>query len=124
MLRHVLECYPEEACGLIGGEGAQARLVLPVVNALHSPTAFRMDPAGQIEAFWKLDGTGLDLTAIYHSHPLGPAMPSPTDLAEFAYPGAACLIWSPAGEGGWQVRAFALDAAGSREIALFWTEAT
>lgn len=124
MLRHVLECYPEEACGLIGGKGAQARRVLPVVNALHSPTAFRMDPAGQIAALWQLDAAGLDLTAIYHSHPLGPALPSPTDLAEFAYPGAAYVIWSPAAEGGWQARAYAVDAVGSREIDLFWIEET
>lgn len=111
MLAHVLACLPEEACGLLGGQmagsWAVAQLVIPVENVLHSPVRFRMDPAAQLAAFNRLDTLGMELIGIFHSHPTGPDSPSPTDLAEFAYPGTAFLIWSPDGET-WKLRAFNL----------------
>ncbi len=97
MLAHVLSCLPEEACGLVGslpGENTAA-VILPIENELHSPVRFRMAPAEQLKAFYWLEERGLDLAAIFHSHPRGPRHPSATDLAEFAYPGVLMLILSP-----------------------------
>lgn len=105
MYEHVLSCLPDEACGMLGGLGGEVRLVIPVPNVCHSPFRFRMDPAGQIEAMRRIEEAGLDMVAIYHSHPEGPAAPSPTDLEEAAYPEALYLIWS-LGEDGWSLRAF------------------
>ena len=119
MLDHLLACLPEEACGLLGGRlglpasghPARCQAVLPVPNALHSPVRFRMDPAEQLKAFYWFEEHGLDLVAIFHSHPGGPGHPSATDLAEFAYPGTFYLIWSPGPpETGWQLNAFHLSA--------------
>src|SRR5512146_1553484 len=97
MIEHVLSCLPEEACGLLGGrrEDPQgtpdspftAAAVLPIENELHSLVRFRMAPAEQLKAFYWLEEHGLELAAIFHSHPQGPDHPSATDLAEFAYPG-------------------------------------
>jgi proteasome lid subunit RPN8/RPN11 len=112
MLSHVLDCLPEEGCGLVGGvwetEGVVAREVLPVENALHSPVRFRMTPEDQLKAFYWLEENELELVAIYHSHPTGPQHPSPTDLAEFAYPGTLVLIWSP-GHAGWHLRGYRME---------------
>ena len=80
-------------------------IALPITNELHSPVRFRMDPAEQLQAFLQFESQGLDLLAIYHSHPNGPPHPSPTDIAEFTYPGVLYLILSP-GPSGWQVREF------------------
>lgn len=123
MLAHILGCLPEEACGMIGGRAGQAEVVLPVTNLLHSPVRFRMEPHEQLKAFFWLEEQGLDLIAVFHSHPHGPPHPSHTDLDEFAYPGVLALIWSPAEAGaapdGWQVRAFQIDNRQSHEVPLF-----
>ncbi len=107
MLAHIIRCLPEEACGLLGGRREEpaalftdaapytAVAVLPVVNELHSPVRFRMDPADQLKAFYWLEEHDQELAAIFHSHPQGPEHPSATDLAEFAYPGVLMLIVSP-----------------------------
>lgn len=89
---------PEEACGLLAGrrqeDQLQASLLFITTNLLHSPTRYRIDPQEQLAAFNRMDDLGLELVAIYHSHPQGPDAPSPTDLAEAYYPEAAYLIWS------------------------------
>jgi proteasome lid subunit RPN8/RPN11 len=94
---HLENCLPEEACGLVGGLGDQARLILPVENELHSPVRFFMRPIDQFKAMQRIEDSGLELVGIFHSHPNGPARPSQTDLAEFFYPGTLALIASRAG---------------------------
>ena len=92
---HIESCLPEEACGMVGGLGRTARLVIPIENELHSPVRFRMAALAQLQGFDMIEGQGWDLVAIFHSHPQGPANPSPTDIAEFFYPGTAVIIASP-----------------------------
>ena len=108
MRAHVEACLPEEACGILGGRGGRAERALAVENELHSPTRYRMRAQAQVDAFLRLAGEGLELCAIYHSHPRGPAGLSPTDLAEALYPAAVLLVWSPDGEqaGGWRLDGF------------------
>uniref|UniRef100_A0A7C4PNI5 M67 family peptidase n=1 Tax=Anaerolinea thermolimosa TaxID=229919 RepID=A0A7C4PNI5_9CHLR len=108
MINHATQTLPEEACGLIGGVAGEARLVIPVTNSLHSAVRFRMEPHEQLRAFQRFETEGLELLAIYHSHPTGPPAPSETDRAEFSYPGVAYVILSGA-PSGWQWNAFQLD---------------
>jgi len=121
MTRHADACLPEEACGLLGGLDGEARLALAVANQLHSPVRFRMDPSEQLRAFQSLEAAGLELIAIYHSHPNGPPTPSPTDITEFAYPGVLALILMP-GDGGWEVRAFEMLPGGFRESPVQYSD--
>jgi proteasome lid subunit RPN8/RPN11 len=95
MRQHILERVPEEACGLVAGTGGCSRVVFEVENILQSPVRFRMEAGEQIRAFLEIEKSGMDLLAIYHSHPQGPDQPSTTDLEEFAYPGTPYLIWYP-----------------------------
>lgn len=117
MLRHVRSCLPEEACGLLGGGGGRATVVLPVENLSHSPVRFRMEPAAQVRAMMDLEGSGKELVGIFHSHPAGPSAPSATDAHEAAYPEIAYLVWSPSGQG-WRCEAFRFDAGGFLPIGL------
>jgi len=117
ILAHAQHDVSEERCGLIGGIAGEARLFIPTTNVLRSPTRFRMDPTEQWQAFQTFEASGLELIAIVHSHPGGPPTPSPTDLAEFAYPGVLYLIASPA-PNDWQLRAFWLDEGTIREEPL------
>lgn len=97
MLSHVLDCLPEEACGLVASSGNVSKVVYPITNELHSSIRYRMDPTEQLNAFLDMEKRDWSLAGIFHSHPNGPSTPSETDLSEFAYPGVLTLIWSPAG---------------------------
>ena len=113
----VRSAVPEEACGMIGGIENEARLVIGVENELHSPVRYRMRPEDQLRGFMLFEASELDLLAIFHSHPSSPAYPSPTDVAEFYYPGVLTLICSPVPDG-WHIRAFQIQDDAIREIEL------
>jgi proteasome lid subunit RPN8/RPN11 len=106
---------PQEACGLVGGVQRRAMQVYPVANALHSPVQYRMEPEEQVRIFLDLEKLGWDLLAIYHSHPAGPDHPSPTDLAEAAYPEAVYLIWFPSA-GEWACRGYLITTDQYAEV--------
>ena len=108
---------PQEACGLIAGIDDRCLAVFPISNALQSPVRFRMEPHEQLDAFNHIDEKNWLLLAIYHSHPTGPAHPSPTDIAEAAYPEAVNLIWSPKDEG-WHCRGFIIRDLQVHEIPI------
>jgi proteasome lid subunit RPN8/RPN11 len=84
---------PEEACGIVVGEGNHSRLVIQVTNILHSRSRFRMEPKEQLNAFLLAEEKKMDILAVYHSHPQGINKPSTTDLAELTFPGIIYLIW-------------------------------
>jgi proteasome lid subunit RPN8/RPN11 len=93
-------------------------MVYPVQNELSSPVRFRMHPQQQVDALLEIEARGWDLLAIYHSHPSGPPAPSPTDIAESAYPEAVNLIWSIS-EDGWECRAFQIYPDKIIEIPIY-----
>lgn len=84
---------PEEACGIVAGEGNHSRMVIPITNILHSPFRFRMEPEEQLNAFLLVEENKWEIVAVYHSHPQGIDAPSPTDYKELTYPGIIYLIW-------------------------------
>ena len=53
-----------------------------------------MEPAEVMAALREIDDRNWRLGAIVHSHPHGPAVPSPTDLREARYPDALMMIVS------------------------------
>jgi proteasome lid subunit RPN8/RPN11 len=108
MLDDVLRRLPDEACGLLAGIPPRVERVVPVTNIAASPVRFLMEPQEQVRALHEFDQQGLELLAIYHSHPHGPAHPSETDLREFAYPGTVMLIWSESG-GHWRLDGFTIE---------------
>lgn len=115
IVEHAQSLFPEEACGFLAGRDGAVSAVLPITNRLHSQVRYEMDPGQQLKAMLWMEENALDLLAIFHSHPKGPAVPSPTDLAEYYYPEAACVIVSPAGAG-WQLRAFKIVGSRFEEL--------
>lgn len=116
MQRHVAAVAPLEACGLLAGITGEVAAVFAVTNILASVMRFRMDPREQLEAFERIQAAGLELVAIYHSHPDGPGLPSPTDIAESGYP-VVNIIWTRSA-GLWQARGFWIHAGGFSEALL------
>lgn len=131
MERHVRREAPLEACGILGGlisRGVrQAEWIHPARNQLKSPLQYQIDPAEQLKAFEYLENNGLELVAIYHSHPAGPGHPSALDIKRLYYPEAVQLIWSPerktnSGKIGltaeWICRGYMIEEGQVREIHL------
>ena len=117
MLNNVESGLPDEACGLVGGINGVSKGVYGVENELNSPERFRMEAHELVQALLNIEANGLDLVAIYHSHPSGPSRPSQTDIDEFAYPGVPYLIWHLQ-DGEWSCRAFRIEAGVFSEIDL------
>ena len=78
--------YPLEVCGLLAGANGRITHHYPIHNRLQSPSAYEMEPKQQIQTILTIESLGQELLAIYHSHPTGPATPSPTDIAQAYYP--------------------------------------
>jgi proteasome lid subunit RPN8/RPN11 len=90
--------------------------MIGVTNQAQSEVRFVMDPYEQLRAFDWIDAQGLDLVAIFHSHPAGPETASPTDIAEAAY-AVVHIILAPAGNQ-WQARGFWIENGQAAEVTL------
>ncbi len=117
MLTEAIAHTPEEACGLLAGKHGYILEVFPTTNVLHSPVRYRIATQEQFQAFQRIEQQGWDLLAIYHSHPHGPATPSPTDIKEAYYPEVIYLIWSRDG-GEWICRGFVISNNDVQEIPI------
>jgi proteasome lid subunit RPN8/RPN11 len=92
MVAHARADLPNECCGMVGGAGGEASVVIPVVNSAASPLRLEMDPQGQYNALKAIEDGGGELLAIYHSHTKSAAYPSQTDVNQaVSWPDA---IWA------------------------------
>lgn len=116
MRTHVEINAPLEACGLLAGKNDSVEKVFLITNQAQSPVRFRMDPTEQLNALDWIDSNGLELLAIFHSHPAGPETVSVTDIEEAAYP-VVNIIWSRS-NGSWQARGFWIEDGHITEVEL------
>jgi proteasome lid subunit RPN8/RPN11 len=85
MIAHALAERPIECCGLLVGPPLNDREdyciveLMPLVNALVSPTEFESEPRGLLAAHRTMRDKGWEILAVYHSHPNSPAVPSHKD---------------------------------------------
>lgn len=104
IVAHLRSTAPEEGVGLLAVPSGSRGLDLvavryyPGTNQDRSTTRYTMAPSDVIRSFLDMEQRGWRLGAIVHSHPVGPATPSPTDLREFHYPEALMVIVSLAGD--------------------------
>lgn len=111
-IRAHINAHPDqEVCGLIGGvwrpfpKIAYGYSVCLIPNIAPQRTVrYQMQPHAQLKAMLGFERQGWQTVGIYHSHPQGEAKPSPTDIAEAAYPDAVYLIGVPQGDlNGWRI---------------------
>ena len=79
---HCRAHIPEEACGILAGRDDTLVSVHPAENDMHSPVAYRVNPADQIRIFNEIYDLQLDDIGYFHSHPFSEPFPSPTDVRE------------------------------------------
>jgi len=98
IVAHARAEFPRECCGMIAGKSGVARRVLRCANDHPQPeTRYRIS-ARDLPLAVRIEDEGLELTAIYHSHPRSPAFPSPADRAEARWPDSLYLLVSLLGE--------------------------
>jgi proteasome lid subunit RPN8/RPN11 len=89
MIAHVRDELPNECCGLLAGrlEDSIAIAVerLTITNDLASPTRYLTNARDLFAAFRRLRDVGLELLAVYHSHPNSVPIPSRRDVEENTY---------------------------------------
>jgi proteasome lid subunit RPN8/RPN11 len=101
MVKQALGELPNECCGLLGGifstdpsnPDRQVACVVqryPLVNERVSPIEYLSEPKSMFEAVRDMRRRGLEIVAVYHSHPTAPPVPSRRDL-ERNYYGTAVI---------------------------------
>jgi proteasome lid subunit RPN8/RPN11 len=116
MIAYVDQHAPLEACGLLAGKAARAEKMIGVLNQAQSPVRFVMDPYAQLHAFDWIDSNGFDLVAIFHSHPTGPEVASPTDILEATYAVVHVILSYTGIE--WKARGFWIENGTANEVTL------
>lgn len=114
ILAEAAAAAPRECCGILLGDGTEVRALEPARNVHPAPkTHFEIDPRALIDAHRAARRGGPQVVGYYHSHPHGPAEPSPTDQAMAARDGR---VWAIAGQG--EVRFWRDDEAGFEPLSL------
>lgn len=81
--------FPEEACGLLIGDRASARVhrFVPVTNIAASAKVYTIDPGEHLRAELAAEKEDLEVIGVMHSHTHTEPYPSPTDIAQAPDPG-------------------------------------
>ncbi|MBK8781095.1 MAG: M67 family metallopeptidase [Anaerolineales bacterium] len=116
LITYVDSHAPLESCGLLAGRDAKVEKIFFVQNQAHSAVRYVMDPIEQLNAFEWIDSKEMELLGIFHSHPTGPEIVSPTDIAEAAY--AVTYIILSRADDKWRARGFWIEDGGFREVTL------
>ncbi len=82
VLEHCLRESPLECCGVLGGVGREVLSHHPLGNLARSETKYQGDPLDLVHAWRWLREHGMEILAVYHSHPRWEAVPSATDRRE------------------------------------------
>jgi len=94
IVTHARVDAPIEACGLLAGADGVVKRAYRLTNCDASPEHFSLDPREQFAAAKEMRAAGLELLAVYHSHPASPARMSDEDLRLALAPGMRYVIVS------------------------------
>ncbi len=94
MISHARSVYPQECCGLLAGNSGIASNTYRMTNTNQSQISYLMEPKEQFVALKDMRKKGIEMIAIYHSHPKTDAEPSITDINLAYYPDAYYIILS------------------------------
>lgn len=112
------QALPRECCGLLVGRGESIEEGVAAPNVDPDPARYQVDPAVHVELNRRLRGTGRSVVGVYHSHPRGRAVPSPSDVAEAWYPKFLHVIVAVSSADRPEIRAYRIDNGVVREVAI------
>lgn len=79
MIAQVKTEAPIEACGILAGNDNRVEKLYKMTNTDKRSDHFMMEPTEQFKVVKDIRSAGLEMLAIYHSHPETPARPSAED---------------------------------------------
>jgi len=85
---------PVEACGILAGRNGKVEKLYEMTNSDNSSDHFMMEPREQFTVVKDIRSSGLEILAIYHSHPATPARPSKEDIRLALTPNVTYVIVS------------------------------
>ena len=104
MLVHAGNELPNEACGLLAGNGDEVCFFYPLTNVASSPTRYTVDPDGHFGALQHAERNGWQLAGVFHRHPDAIAEPSAVDVEAALEPDWSHVILGVDGLRAWTVR--------------------
>jgi len=109
---------PIEVCGILAGSNGKVEKFYKMTNADNSSTHYMMDPREQFATVKDIRSAGLDMLAIYHSHPETPARPSAVDIRLALTPNVIYVIVSLQNNNGSAVKGFHIAGTNVTEVPI------
>lgn len=118
LIKFAKDSLPDECCAFLLGEhnddDRKVAIILRMRNIDESPVSFSIDPAELLNAYTLADTKGMEITAIFHSHP-AKASPSSTDIKYMQINPVAWVIYSTTEN---EIRAFVYENEDIKEIGI------
>ena len=99
------DVLPDESCALLLGENDTVVEIFPMRNIDESPVTFSMEPTELVGVYNLAESKGLQVIAIFHSHPAQPS-PSRSDIKFMEINPVVWLIYSTTE---WRLKAYVYD---------------
>lgn len=109
---------PIEACGILAGRDGAVRRMYKMTNTEAREDHYTMEPAEQFAAVKDMRTAGLNMLAIYHSHPATAARPSAEDVRLAFTSDIAYVIISLQEAGAPVARGFVVENGRASDIPL------
>jgi proteasome lid subunit RPN8/RPN11 len=109
---------PIEVCGILAGRGGKVEKLYKMSNTDNSSTHFMMQPREQFATVKDIRSAGLEMLAIYHSHPETPARPSAEDIRMALTPNVVYVIVSLLSINGSAVKGFSIAGTNVTEVPI------
>lgn len=94
MMSQIKAEAPIEACGILAGSDNRVKKLYKMTNVERRNDHFMMEPKEQFKVVKDIRRSGLEMLAIYHSHPETPARPSAEDRRLALTPNLTYIIIS------------------------------
>jgi len=107
---------PVETCGILAGSDGKVGKLYKMINADKSCDHFTMEPKEQFAVVKDVRSAGLEMLAIYHSHPATPARPSAEDIRLALTPDVVHVIVSLQNSDYPTVRGFIIENSNVTEV--------
>jgi proteasome lid subunit RPN8/RPN11 len=117
LIKIAKDALPNECCAFLLGEhndDGKVAIILRMRNIDESPVSFSIDPAELLNAYILADTKGMEITAIFHSHP-AKASPSSTDMKYMQINPVAWVIYSTTEN---EIRAFVYENEDIKDIGI------